>query len=222
MTFLRLVLAIVAGLLCPASLLADATAPATPATPAPATAEAPPPFTMEKHYSADIAVSMKDGMNIQSKTFVDGDKMRSNVNMSGMDMAMIVRRDTKKMYRIMEAQKLIMVSDLDPDKLPGGMGSSYTPEGKFELIGPDTVDGVACTKYKVTPDKTKQLFFFWLDTAKKIPVEMAAVDGSFSVKWSNYVVGPQDAALFEPPAGYQTMEMPMTPPGMPGGPGGGQ
>ena len=71
------------------------------------------------------------------------------------------------------------------------------------------------TKYKVTSDKTKQVFFFWLDVARKIPVQMAAADGSLVVKWKNFVAGPQDPSLFEVPAGYQVTAMPDMP-GMPG------
>lgn len=201
----RLVLAIVAGccLLRPAPLPAD---------------DATTPFAMEKHYSADLAITTKEGMEIQSKTYIDGDKMRSDVNLHGMAMSIIVRKDTKKIYQIMDAQKMVMESDYNPDKFAGGRtAASFGPEGKFDLIGPDTLNGVACTKYKVTSDKTQQVFFFWLDTARKVPVEMAAPDGSLVVKWNNFAAGPQDPALFEPPAGYTVIGAGDMPGGMPGG-----
>src|ERR1700683_2050539 len=137
-----------------------------------------PPFTMEKHYRADLAITTKEGMAIQSKTYVDGDKMRSDVTMNGMAMSIIVRKDTQKVYQVMEAQKMVMEMPYAPTKFGGRTAASFGPEGKFVLIGPDTVDGVACTKYAVTSDKTKQVFYFWLDVAEKIPVQMAATDGS--------------------------------------------
>ncbi len=228
MTSLRLLLALAAGLLCPASLFADATTPPAPATPAPATSEAPP-FTMEKHYSAETVVTLKGGMIIGSKSYIDGDKMRSDVNMHGMAMSIIVRKDTKKMYQVLTEQKMVMESDFDPTKSIGQKtDAAYGPEGKFELIGPETIDGVACTKYKVTSDKNQAVYLFWLDTAKKVPKEMAAADGSMTVKWTNFSAGPQDAALFELPAGFQVMQMPAGmgmpggAPGAPGGPGSGQ
>ncbi len=232
MTSLRLGFALVAGLLCPASLFADATTPTAPPAPAPpvAAASETPPFTMEKHYSAETTVTLKGGMIIGSKSYIDGDKMRSDVQMHGMDMSIIVRKDTKKIYQVLTDQKMVMESDFDPTKSIGQKAeAAYGPEGKFELIGPETVDGVACTKYKVTSDKNQQVFFFWFDTAKKLPVEMAAADASMTVKWSNYSPGPQDPALFEVPTGFQVMQMPAGmgmpgggPGGMPGGPGGGQ
>jgi outer membrane lipoprotein-sorting protein len=180
--------------------------------------EVPPPFAMEKHYSADLAITTKNGMAIQSKTYVDGDKMRSDVTMNGMAMAIIVRKDKQKIYRVLESQKMVMEMDYQPDKIKGSTAVSFGPEGKFELIGPETVDGVACTKYTVTSYKTKQVFYFWLDAARKVPVQMAAVDGSLTVKWKNFTVGAPDASLFEVPAGYQVVAAPS----MPGGAGGGQ
>ncbi len=194
----RLVFAVVAGccLLRPEPLAAQAGVP---------------PFAMEKQYSADLTITTKDGTAIQSKTYVDGDKMRSEMAMNGMEMATIIRKDKRKIYHVMVSQKMIMEMDYDPDKFKGRTAASFGPEGKFELVGPEAVDGVACTKYKVTSDKTKQVFYFWLDVARKVPVQMAAADGSFTAKWKNYKPGPQDASLFEPPAGYQVMPMPNIP-----------
>jgi hypothetical protein len=218
MTSPRLVLALVAGccLLRPAPLTADT--PAAPVAPPAPSVTAAPPFAMEKQYSADVEVVMKSGMTVESKTFVEGDKMRSNVSMNGMSMAIIVRKDQKKIYQIMEAQKMIMESPLDPTKIPGGAGA-FGPEGKFDLLGNETVAGVPCVKYKVTPDNSKQVYLLWYDEAHKVPVEMASADGALTVKWKNFVPGPQAAALFEPPAGYQVMEMPQGM-GMPGSGGG--
>jgi hypothetical protein len=205
MHLLRLVLVAFALSCLPRPVFADATA------------DSVAPFAMDKHYSADVSVATKEGMNIQSKTYVDGDKMRSDVNMGGMAMSIIVRKDTKKIYQVMDAQKMIMEMAYNPNKFPGNSAASFGPEGKFTPVGPDTVDGIACTKYIVTSDKTKQVFYFWLDTARQIPVQMAAVSGSFVVKWKNFAAGPQNPALFEPPTGYQVMQMPSMP-GMPGAP----
>jgi len=195
----RLAFAIVAGcwLLYPASLPAQ---------------EVAPPFAMDKPYSADMTITTKQGMTIQAKAYLDGDKMRSDMSMNGMDMATIIRKDKQKIYQVMVSQKMVMEMDYDPAKfMKGRTAAAFGPEGKFEVIGPDTIDGVACTKYKVISDKTKQVFYFWLDLARKVPVQMAAADDSFTVKWKNYKVGPQDAALFEVPADYQVLPMPSLP-----------
>jgi len=200
MNSLRLIVALVIGCGCwlhPEPLAAQAAVAGVP------------PFEMDKQYSADLTITTKDGMNIQSKTSVDGDKMRGQMSLNGMDMSTIVRKDKLKIYQVMDAQKIAMEMDYDPAKfMKGKTAAAFGPLGQFELIGPETVDGVPTTKYKVTSDTTKDVFFFWLDTTHKVPVEMASADSSFTVKWKNYKAGPQDASLFEVPSGYQIMPMP--------------
>jgi hypothetical protein len=180
----------------------------------------PPPFTMDKPFSADITVAIKDSMTVETKTYSDGDKLRSEVNMNGIQIVAIYRKDEQKIYQIIPSQKVIMEMAYDPDKLKGHVDTAYSTDDKFELIGTETVDGVPCTKYKVTSDKTKQAFFYWLDLANKVPVKMVSEDGAMTVTWKNYKVAPQDEALFVPPTDYQTMPMPEIP-GMSGGGSGG-
>jgi hypothetical protein len=204
-TRLVVALVVVASLLHPAVLRADDA----------------PPFTMSKQYSADMAITSGSGFNMTTHTSVDGDKARSDMQMmNGMAVSTIIRKDKKKIYHVLDAQKMVMESDFDPAKMANAAAAVNGPQGKFELVGPDTVDGVAATKYKVTAGDGK-INYFWLDPANKAPLEMASGDGAYTIKWKNFKAGPQDPALFEPPAGYQVMNMPSGM-GMPGGspPGG--
>jgi Domain of unknown function (DUF4412) len=189
-------------------------------------ADAASPFAMAKQYSADLIISAPNGKVVHSKSYVDGKKTRNDVTMNGVAIAVVVRKDQKKMYQIVGAQKMAMESDMTDEQINGSGGASFGPKGKFDLIGPDMVDGVACTKYKVTtrpdPQVTKnnmtistnrQVFFFWLDAAHDVPVQMTAEDGSLTVQWKNFVTGPQDAALFEIPSGYKVIMRPALIPG---------
>jgi len=175
------------------------------------------PFAMTKQFSADQVVTA--GSNtMTNKIFSDGGKTRSELNTNGMQMVSIIRPDLQKVYSVMVAQKMVMEMPYDPIKNGSVMGS----DGKFELVGSDAVDGTACLKYKIT-SKDNKVSFMWIDAAKKLPVKMAAEDNSYTILWKNYKVGPQDAALFEPPADYQVMKMPTMPaasasaPAAPGG-----
>jgi outer membrane lipoprotein-sorting protein len=111
------------------------------------------------------------------------------------------------MYEVMSAQKMVMVMPYDAAK-ERALAMTYT-SGKFELVGPDTVDGQACTKYKETI--ANQVFFMWMDATKKFPIKATSEDGSISVSFTNFQEGPQDPALFEPPSGYQVTQMPSIP-----------
>jgi hypothetical protein len=165
-----------------------------------------PPFTPDKEFSADQVITMKSGVSVASKFYLDNGKARAEMQMQGMQAISIMRPDQKKLYTVMPAQKMVMVMNLD-DKMTAEISAAAGDEGKFETIGPDAVDGVACTKYKMTT-KDNKVFFWWVNMATKTPLKMAADDGSFTVSWKNYKAGPQDPALFEPPADYQIMQMP--------------
>ncbi len=175
------------------------------------------PFGWGKSFSADMVITTAKGRTITSKMYSDGGKMRTEMSMNGMQMATIVRPDLQKVYQVMVTQKMVMEIPYDPNKFKNSMAAASGPKGKFELIGPEMAEGVACIKYKVTSDESTKVNFLWIDAAAKSPVKMASEDGSFIILWKNYKAGPQDASLFEPPADYKVMTMPV----MPGGGGGG-
>jgi len=179
--------------------------------------DAAPPFALAKSYSADMIITSAEGKGMTNKIYTDSGKIRTEINTGGMQVISIIRPDQQKIYSVMVAQKMVMEMPYDQEKFKKQVAAASGPEGKFELVGPDPVDGVACTKYKVTSTDGK-ITFYWIDADKKNPVKMAAADGSFTIQWKNYQTGPQDAALFEPPADYQKMTMPSLP-GLPGGAG---
>jgi hypothetical protein len=187
-----------------------------------APADDTPPFANVKQYSEEMTVVSKD-MNMTNKMFIDDGKIRCEITMSGlkgipgmpnmpdMQTVSIARLDQKKIYVVMPAQKTVMMMPYDPAQMQKAMAQTYMT-GKFDLIGPDTVNGVACTKYKTVV--ANQTLVMWMDNAKKIPIMATALDGSVTILFSNFKEGPQDPALFEPPTGYQVVPMP-TIPGMP-------
>jgi hypothetical protein len=181
-------------------------------------AQAAAPFTPDKQYSADEIVVTKEGMQITSKVYMDNGKIRSEMNANGMSVIAILLSDQKKMYSVMPAQKMVMEMALDPQRAK--QYQNATGDGAtFDTVGPDTVDGAACTKYKMT-SKDNKVFYWWINAATKAPVKMTADDGSFTLTWKNYKAGPQDPSLFVPPADYQVMQMPTglsVPGGAPGG-----
>jgi outer membrane lipoprotein-sorting protein len=189
----------------------------------PASAQgAAPAYAFPKQYSADEVMTTKDGTSRTIKTYMDNGKVRTEISANGTQIVAIVRPDQQKMYSVMAAQKMIMVVPLDAEKLkqmaPPGAGG----DAKVETVGPDPVDGVAATKYKVTNDNGK-VVYFWVDAAKQVPIKLISDDGTFTITWTNFQTGPQDASLFEPPTGYQVINMPAAP-GASGAPpaGGGQ
>jgi hypothetical protein len=176
---------------------------------------APPGYTFPKQFSAEQVVTIKGGQTMTSKIYSDNGKVRNEISMNGMQNVSIIRPDQQKMYSIMVAQKMIMVMPLDPEKIKKMMPPGSGGDEKVETVGPDTVDSVAATKYKITGNDGK-VFFFWVDAAKQLPIKMASDDGSFTIAWKNFQSGPQDPALFEPPSDYQVLNVPSMPGAPPG------
>lgn len=183
----------------------------------PLRAQMPAAWAPDKQFSADQTVTTKNGMTINGKIHVDTNRIRTDIDAGGMAMSSIVLLDQKKMYTVMDAQKMVMEMPLSATKAQQLQAAAGGGNAKFDLVGPDLVNGTACMKYKMTAGADPKVFYWWVSAATKTPVKMAADDGSFTVLWSNYKPGPQDPAIFTPPAGYQVMQMPA---GM-GTPGGG-
>jgi hypothetical protein len=175
--------------------------------------DAAPPVTFDKSYSADQLITTRDGNTINSKLYCDNGRIRTEMTAEGM--TIIILPDQQKAYTVMDSQKMVMVMPYDPAKYKKFMIGTPGFQGTTEAAGTDTVDGVACNKYKLTTDG--KVYDLWTNTATKQPVKLAVEDGSFVLVWKNYQAGPQDPALFQVPAGYQMVTMPS----MPNFPGGG-
>ena len=183
-------------------------------------AQMPPSWAPDKQFSADEVITTKNGTTINAKIYVDTGKIRTDMDGHGMNVSSIVSLADKKMYMIMNEQKMIMEMPLSDSKAQQIQAATGGGDAKFELVGPDIVNGTACLKYKMTAGNDPKVFYWWISALTHTPVKMAAEDGSFTVVWQNYNAGPQDPSLFQPPAGYQVMQMPagMSMPGG-GGPG---
>jgi hypothetical protein len=169
-----------------------------------------PPFSFGTQYSADETITTKDGTVTTMKIYADDGKVRSETTAGGMQMVSIIRPDQEKMYTVMVAQKMVMQMPLTASHVSND-GATINGS-RFQDVGTDTVDGVACTKYKVTT-KDNQVFYYWVDPARKVPVKMMAEDGSMTAQWKDYQAGPQDASLFEPPSDFKVMALPGAAPG---------
>jgi hypothetical protein len=151
-------------------------------------------------YTADRVTQLPDGDTQTLKIYTDNGKIRTEDSVLGFVLVTIYRPDLKKKYLVKASAKTVI-------EIPYGGTTETEPllvhiASAWELVGHETVDGVDCTKYKAS-NEDKRVFFMWFDSAKNIPVQFWAGDGSYSALWKNCKAGPQDAALFEPPAGYK-------------------
>ncbi len=166
----------------------------------------------EQAFSADLAMTTA-GKNIVGKFYIEGQKMRTEMS-APVPMVTIVRMDKKTMWFLMPAQKMYMEQPIPTDPVAMTPGV-LPPDYKQEELGEELIDGRMAKKIKASTvqDGKEFVMYSWVDKDTNLPLKMAAEDRSFSHEYRNLKAGDQDDALFEVPAGYTKMEVPVIPGG---------
>ena len=161
-------------------------------------------------YSAN-SVMEAGGMRMEAKVFHDRGKERRETDMGGMKQVSISDPSAGKIYMLMPGSNMAM-------EMAMGSGPVPSPEAmqgqNIEAVGSETVEGLETTKYRITgTDPNGMAFetFVWAtDSGIKMKMEgEAMVEGtmrSYRMYLTNVVEGPQEATLFQLPAGTQVMK----------------
>lgn len=162
--------------------------------------------TSEVEYSGIRQVVTAEGNFTQTVHHSHG-KERSEMQMEGMSMVSIIRPDKKLAWQLMPMQKMYMEMDFSSaNKMSGKAPDDVT----IEKVGSDTLDGMNTTKYKILMKDKSAGGFIWL-SPENIPVKMDFLSkeggekSRITMTLKSLKIEPQEAALFELPAGYQPM-----------------
>ncbi|MFH0839024.1 MAG: DUF4412 domain-containing protein [Candidatus Omnitrophota bacterium] len=161
-----------------------------------------------QEFSADMVTTSKDG-DYSGKIFVSKDKIRMEIPGS----TVISRLDKNVAWILMQQEKMYMEQPLNAQQIT--QASEKIPgEIKRLLIGQEMVDRKMTDKYKVTYTYNGNLetMFQWIAKGISLPVKTASGDGRWVMEYKNVKEGPQQAALFEIPPGYNkfSFQMPAT------------
>lgn len=171
-------------------------------------AQAPQPF------AADFVMSQKQGQTATGKMYFAAPKIRMEMTSRRQSIIVIVNGLTKTNYVVMPHQHMYMESRFDqPNPMMGRMprvdGSfdprNPCPDGTCKKVGTETLNGRVCDKWEFT-DKNGSSRTAWIDQRLYFPIKNVNADGT-STEFSNIKEGPQDAFLFEVPAGYQKIDL---------------
>lgn len=177
---------------------------------------------VETAFAADATIETEEA-TVQSHINYKPGKVRDAVKVGGREMVTIRRFDIDKMWMIMGPG---MVMEIDPEQ-----GSEQAPDYKLvsrEKVGPETVNGMATTKYKSIYETRDGKFggFTWY-TEDNIAVKGFLVHQSKGEKvrlkfeLTNLERGPQADSLFELPSGAHKLNLQGFP-GLPNMGGGGR
>jgi hypothetical protein len=160
-------------------------------------------------YSADMVME-GGGQLVKGRVYRSGNKERREIEDQGESVVIIIRLDTRTAYVIAPQLQGYATQSLDDPMLQGmvmeaGDGSNV----EIQELGRETRDGLDLTKYQLTGTDSDggEIGGVYWQTDDGIIVEANGhqVTGGQRMEGhivlSNIVFGPQDPALFEPPAG---------------------
>jgi outer membrane lipoprotein-sorting protein len=157
-------------------------------------------------FSADMVIQPKGDEAMSGKIYVKGDKVRQETSEEGESQVMIIRPDKKVTWMISPEEKTYMEM---PYQSEDKTFEEWTAEKekKAKLLGEETVSGMPCKKYESVEDGEKTIF--WI--SKQFPFPLKVEDSEVTMEYKNVKEGPLPDSLFELPAGYEKMAMPIVP-----------
>ena len=174
-------------------------------------------------FSADIAATSHNGQQMTGKYYFSPPSFRMDMAQKGQSLSVIVDGSTQTSYTVMHDRHMYIetkANQTNPMAARAPQGPTFDashPCGKdmtCQKVGTETVNGRVCDKW-VGTDKQGHTGTGWIDQKLMYPIKAIGNDGS-SWDMTNIKEGRQDASLFQPPAGYQKMDLS----GMMGGMGG--
>ena len=157
-------------------------------------------------FSADMVITPKGDEPMKGKIFVKGDKVRQETVEEDETQIMIIRPDKKITWMITPEEKTYMEM---PYQSEDKTFEEWTAEKekKAKFLGEETVSAMPCKKFETLEDGEKT--HFWISAQFPFPIKVE--DSEVTMEYQNIKMGTLEDSLFELPAGYEKMAMPIVP-----------
>lgn len=171
-------------------------------------------FGPPQPFSADMAMTSKNGEKLTGKYYFSPPSSRMDMTARGQNMSMITDGSTQTSYMVMHDRHMYIEShgaQTNPMMARGPQAPTFDgahPCGKdmtCQKVGTETVNGRVCDKW-VGTDKQGKTGTAWIDQRLNFPIKAVGGDGG-TMDFTNIKEGRPDASLFQPPAGYQKMDL---------------
>jgi hypothetical protein len=157
-------------------------------------------------FSADLVLKDRDAQKITGRIFVQDDKIRQEILEEGEKQVMIFRPDIGVIWLITPEEEMYIEMPYQTDNKRFEKWSAER-ENNAKFIGAETISGFSCKKYETEEEGEKT--YFWVSDKVPLPLKVQYKDGSMEYKNIKQVSLP--ASLFEVPAEYTKMVMPVLP-----------
>jgi len=163
-----------------------------------------------KDYTVTTVMEV-EGQAVTSKMFKLGQKVRMEIAMQGMQSVTLLDPEADggkgASYVLMPMMKTYMKMPVPPD----AAAKADDADVKIEELGKEDVDGVACSKRRVTitDNGRAMVMTLWSSPkAKDMPVKMEMTEPTrVVIKFKDYDFTKPAADLFTLPADYKAMDM---------------
>lgn len=163
-------------------------------------------------YSADTVIGSGDNPRT-GHLWRTPTALRHDMDDHGQTQSVIVRLDRNAAWMVLPALKMALGTDLNGLTQLSGAASVIGAAEKLKptAVGSETIDGMKTTKYRVQmndPEAGQFDGFVW-STSQGVVLKIDGAGeqngrrGTVHVVFRNIQISRQDAALFEPPAGYK-------------------
>jgi hypothetical protein len=177
-------------------------------------------------FSADFSSTSANRTKASGKYYISAPNFRMDISANGQNVSIITDGSTQTNYIVMHERHMYMETQSNQPnpfmRQSPGLPRDFDPKNpcawaaqhdytSCKPLGTETVNGRLCDKYQGT-SKDGKTGTAWIDQKLHFWVKGVSADGA-SFEFSNIKEGRPDASLFQPPAGYQKMNIP----GMMGG-----
>ena len=168
-------------------------------------------ITFAAEFTAD-SIQKKHGMEIKSKIYVKGEKMRIDMTKEGEKNSTIYRTDKKKIWIIQHGEKMYMEMPAMVDTLQASkVDMDISKIADRKKVGTEKVSGYKCNKYLITyKDKSMGKMTQWISKKLDYPIKTVyhSSYGDMYNELKNIKEGRVKNSVFEIPKGYTKMSMP--------------
>ena len=172
-------------------------------------------------FSADFSSTSANGTKATGKYYFSVPNFRMDMTTNGQNVSVITDGSTQTSYIVMHDRHMYMESHANQAnpmmRQSPGLPKDFDPKNPCawaarrdytcKSLGTEMVNGRLCDKYQGTSQDGKNTGTGWIDQKLHFPIKGVSSDGG-SFDFTNIKEGRPDASLFQPPAGYQKMNIP--------------
>jgi outer membrane lipoprotein-sorting protein len=154
----------------------------------------------------DMVVTAPGMPVVTTKMWLEGNKMRAEMDQQGETIVMLIDYDEGVMYMYMPAENFAYEMPLGQAPESAVEQAQDIADYSPHIIGTQTMDGKVCLVVEYSIEQASVKMWIWKEHGFPIRIESTAPAGTTITEFKNIDFADIDDSMFELPAGVQIME----------------